>query len=324
MPDLYSAPPAAVAVQSAVSRHCLTVHGQPMSYLETGRRSDRPVVVLVHGLGSNAGTWLDLMALLGPHVHVIAPDLLGHGESGAPRRGDYSVSGHASRLRDLLRALGLPRAAVVGHSFGGGVAMSFVYQFPERAESLVLISSGGLGPELSLALRAACLPGVALTAQSLTTLAPGWIVHLARYGATRMGWAPPLELIRLSRILRSLTDPDARRVFLHTLRGAVSWSGQRLDATDLLYLLAELPTLLIAGRRDRCIPHRHTLLAHQALPGSRLAVLDAGHFPHAEHPEQVTELILDLLASSAVAAPLVAAGAVDPTPAAQGEDRAAS
>lgn len=323
MPDRCPAPPAVIAVQPGVSRHHLTVHGQPMSYLEAGRQSDGPVVVLVHGLGSNAATWLDLMALLGPHVHVVAPDLLGHGQSGAPRRGDYSVGGHASRLRDLLRAMGLARASVVGHSFGGGVAMSFAYQFPERADSLVLISSGGLGPELSLALRAACLPGVALTAQSLTTLAPGWIVHLARYGAMRMGWAPPIELVRLGRILRSLTDPDARRVFLHTLRGAVSWSGQRLDATDLLYLLAELPTLLIAGRRDRCIPHRHTLQAHQALPGSRLAVLEAGHFPHSEHPEQVAELILDLLAAStAAAAATVVVQAAAPAP--HGANRAAS
>jgi pimeloyl-ACP methyl ester carboxylesterase len=112
-------------------------------------------------------------------------------------------------------------------------------------------------------------------------------------------------------------------VFLHTLRGAVSWSGQRLDATDLLYLLAELPALLIAGRRDRCIPHRHTLLAHQALPGSRLAVLEAGHFPHSEHPEQVAELILDLLAaSSAAAAATVVVQAAVPAP--HGADRAAS
>ena len=80
-------------------------------------------------------------------------------------------------------------------------------------------------------------------------------------------------------VRRDHADPDSRRAFLHTLRGLASWSGQRMDATDRLYLLANLPILLITGRPDPCIPHHHTLRAHQPLPGSRLELLDTGHFP---------------------------------------------
>ena len=89
---------------------------------------------------------------------VIAPDLLGHGRSGKPR-GDYSLGAYASGMRDLLACLGIERATVVGHSLGGGIAMQFAYQFPERLERLVLVDCGGLGEEVSLALRAATLPG---------------------------------------------------------------------------------------------------------------------------------------------------------------------
>ena len=89
---------------------------------------------------------------------MIAPDLIGHGDSATPR-GDYSLGAHAASIRDLLAAIGVDRATIVGHSLGGGVAMQFFYQFPQRVERLVLVSSGGLGREVSPLLRSAALPG---------------------------------------------------------------------------------------------------------------------------------------------------------------------
>jgi pimeloyl-ACP methyl ester carboxylesterase len=278
-----------------VVRHRIDLHGRGTSYLEAGRASGGPAVVLVHGLAGNATSWLPVLRRLGRHAHVLAPDLLGHGESAAPHNGDYSVGGHATRLRDLLLRLGLDHTSLVGHSFGGGVAMTFAHQFPERTDTLTLIASGGLGPELSIALRGASLPGVAYAAQGLSRLAPGWVARLARHGATALGIASPGDLDGLGRALHSLADPGTRQAFLSTLRATVSWSGQRLDATDRLYLLAALPTLLVAGRRDACIPFRHTVHAHHLLPHSRLEVLDAGHFPHTEHPHEVADLLVDFL-----------------------------
>ena len=89
---------------------------------------------------------------------MIAPDLIGHGDSATPR-GDYSLGAHAASIRDLLAVIGVDRATIVGHSLGGGVAMQFFYQFPQRVERLVLVSSGGLGREVSPMLRGAALPG---------------------------------------------------------------------------------------------------------------------------------------------------------------------
>jgi pimeloyl-ACP methyl ester carboxylesterase len=278
-----------------VIRHRTDLHGQELSYLEVGSATGGPVVVLVHGLAGNATSWLPVLRRLGEHTHVLAPDLLGHGESAAPPNGDYSVAGHATRLRDLLLRLGLEHASLVGHSFGGGVAMTFAHQFPERTDTLTLIASGGLGPELSIALRGASLPGVAFAAQTVSRLAPGWVARLAHHTATTLGIASAGDLDGLGRALRSLTDPATRQAFLVTLRATVSWAGQRLDATDRLYLLAALPTLLVAGRHDACIPFRHTVRAHQLLPHSRLEVLDAGHFPHTEHPDELADLLADFL-----------------------------
>src|SRR6059036_1184496 len=133
-----------------------TLHGNRVSYRTAG---DGPeVIVLVHGITGSSETWAEVIPALGEEFTVVAPDLLGHGQSAKPR-GDYSLGAYASGLRDLLAAIGHDRATVVGHSLGGGVAMQMAYQFPERCERLVLVSSGGLGREVSFLLRAATLPG---------------------------------------------------------------------------------------------------------------------------------------------------------------------
>ena len=100
---------------------------------------------------------------------MIAPDLLGHGDSDKPR-GDYSIAAYANGMRDLLSVLDIEQATVVGHSLGGGIALQFAYQFPERCERLALVGSGGLGPELSAGLRAATLPGAELVLPALTVV----------------------------------------------------------------------------------------------------------------------------------------------------------
>src|SRR2546428_4529517 len=117
-----------------------------------------PRAVVTHGRLTTSSHWQSVALNLASEYTVIAPDLIGHGDSAAPR-GDYSLGAHAASIRDLLAAIGIERATVVGHSLGGGVAMQFFYQFPQRVERLVLVSSGGLGPEVSPLLRAAALPG---------------------------------------------------------------------------------------------------------------------------------------------------------------------
>ena len=132
-----------------------TLHGHRVAYRQAG---SGPVVVLVHGITSDSSTWRRVMPYLARRFTVIAPDLIGHGESDKPR-GDYSLGAHASGLRDLLVSLGHDRATFVGHSLGGGIAMQLSYQFPEMCERLVLVDSGGLGRDVSPLLRAATLPG---------------------------------------------------------------------------------------------------------------------------------------------------------------------
>jgi pimeloyl-ACP methyl ester carboxylesterase len=230
-------------------------------------------------------------APLAERFTVVAPDLLGHGESATPR-GDYSLGAHASGARDVLTALGIDRVTVVGHSLGGGIAMQFAYQFPERCERLVLVSSGGLGREVHLLLRAAALPGAdyvlpALTSARLLDVGRG-LGGLLR----RLHVEPSGDLQVLAHGFASLDNAGSRQAFLHTVRSVIEPGGQRVSAQDRLTLAALLPTLIVWGERDSIIPVSHGAAAHEAMPGSLLEIFPAaGHMPHDADPDRFVELL---------------------------------
>jgi pimeloyl-ACP methyl ester carboxylesterase len=273
----------------------IELHGHCVAYRCAG---SGPVIVLVHGITSTSATWERVMPALAKRFTVIAPDLLGHGGSAKPR-GDYSLGAYASGVRDLLIALGHERATFVGHSLGGGVAMQLAYQFPERCERLVLIDSGGLGSEVNFLLRLATLPGAELV---LPLLASERVLGAGRgvgrfFG--RLGLKVHTDVAEMARGHASLADREARAAFVHTLRTIVDPIGQRVSATDRLYLAEEMPFLIVWGRRDSIIPVEHAHSVHQRVPSSRLEIFDdAGHFPHIDEPLRFVEVLTDFIDST--------------------------
>ncbi len=277
----------------------ITLHGHEVSYREAGEGEP---IVLLHGITGSSETWLDVFAGLAERYSVIAPDLLGHGHSAKPR-GDYSLGAYASGIRDLLAALGYENATVVGHSLGGGIAMQMAYQFPERCDRLVLVSSGGLGGEVNLLLRAATLPGSELVLPVLVSAGLVDSVNAVIGALGRVGLRGGPDLEEMWRGFSSLADSEARQAFLHTLRSIVDITGQRVSATDRLYLAAEVPTLLIWGERDRIIPLEHGIAAHDSIPGARLEVFEnAGHFPYRDDPKRFVDALDEFMVSTEPAA----------------------
>ncbi|HEX2392492.1 MAG TPA: alpha/beta fold hydrolase [Solirubrobacterales bacterium] len=257
-----------------------TLHGRSVTYAEAGKG---PVLLLIHGMGGTFENWQEVVEPLSRHHTVIAPDLPGHGASG-PGGGDYSIGAFAAGLRDLLLALGHKRATVVGHSLGGGIAMQFAYQFPEMVERLVLVSSGGLGPEVSPLLRAATLPGADLFISATAAIGSKIVPTLAR-GLAMIGLRPSADLHEVIRGYGTLTDPVRRTAFLATVRAVLGTGGQRVDASDRLYLAEAMPMLIVWGAEDPIIPAHHGEDAHERIPGSRLEIFDGvGHMPQIETP----------------------------------------
>ncbi len=275
-----------------MEREEIVIHGHRVSYRQAGWG---PVIVLIHGITGSSDTWLEIIDELAEEHTVVAPDLLGHGESAKPR-GDYSLGAYASGIRDLLAALGHDRATVVGHSLGGGVAMQMAYQFPERVERLVLVSSGGLGREVNVLLRAAALPGSEFVLPLITARGIVDWTNAAAGFLGRLGLRPGADLEEIWRGFSSLSDVEARAAFVHTLRTILDPGGQRVNATDRLYLAAEMPSLIVWGERDPVIPYAHGLRASEAMPGSRLVSFpDAGHFPHRDNPRRFSRALLDFM-----------------------------
>ncbi len=268
------------SVMSTVSRRTATLHGRTVTYIETGAG---PVLLLIHGMAGCYENWQEVIEPLARHHTVVAPDLPGHGGS-APGAGDYSLGALAAGLRDLLVMRGHEHATLVGHSLGGGIAMELAYHFPELAERLVLVASGGLGPEVSAVLRAAALPGANLFIAATAGTASKAGSAIGR-GLAAVGLRPTPDVAEVARGYASLTDPDRRAAFLATVRSVISSRGQSVDASDRLYLAQRVPVLIVWGARDPIIPVRHGEQAHKAIAGSRLEIFDGvGHMPQLEAP----------------------------------------
>jgi pimeloyl-ACP methyl ester carboxylesterase len=285
-------------VRASFERRQVAVHGHSVAYRRGGSGE---AVVLIHGLAGNSKTWKDVMPALATGWDVIAPDLLGHGESAKPM-GDYSLGAHASGLRDLLLTLGVQHATIVGHSFGGGVAMQFAYQHPEMCDRLVLVGSGGLGREVSWLLRLVTLP---LAEQTMPLLFQRRVAD-AGIAVSRFLHRRGLRAPHVGEMLRSyasLAGAENRKAFVRTIRTVIEPSGQTVSALDRLYLAAHVPTLIVWGANDQIIPVAHAHAAHVAIAGSRLEILpDLGHFPHTQDPERFVEVLVDFLTTTPASA----------------------
>jgi pimeloyl-ACP methyl ester carboxylesterase len=272
----------------------LELHGDRIAYRDAG---DGPTLLLIHGMAGSSATWQAIIPQLSKKFRVIAPDLLGHGMSAKPR-GDYSLGAFAVFLRDLLDELGVDRATVIGQSLGGGIAMQFAHQHRDYCERLALIGSGGLGPDLSPLLRLLSAPGAEFI---LPVVAPQPVLNLGnKLGSwlTSAGIQSP-RAGQMWTAYSSLSDSQTRRAFLRTLRSVVDYRGQAVSALNKLHVAEGLPVVLIWGENDRIIPVAHAYAAHEAVPGSRLEVLEGlGHFPHVEAPMAVADILETFIAST--------------------------
>lgn len=276
----------------------IEIHGERIAVRDEGPvEGDAEALLLIHGMAASSQVWRAILPQLAKKYRVIAPDLLGHGQSSKPRT-DYSLGAFAVGLRDLLDELGVESATVVGHSLGGGIAMQFLYQHPDYCRRLVLISSGGLGPEVGLILRLLAAPGAELI---MPVIAPSAVL---RAGSAVRSWLGSLGLrsprgAELWNAYASFSDRQTRDAFLRTLRSVVDYRGQSVSALNRLNLRDGLPILAIWGEEDAIIPVEHAYSALKARPDCRLEVLPGvGHFAQVEAPGEVVGLIDDFISTT--------------------------
>src|SRR3954453_17948819 len=285
--------PMTAAVEQFAQYEEIELHGHRVNFQTAG--SGDELLVLLHGITSTSDAWRDVMPVLAERYTVIPPDLIGHGRSAKPR-GDYSLGAYAAGVRDLLALLGFDRGTVVGHSFGGGIAMQFSYLFPEYVERMALISSGGLGREAHPMLRAAVLPG---SDWVLPLLAREWSVKAGdavRSGAAKLGIEAGPDIAEFARGYASLTEEGASDAFIHTMRGVIDHEGQRVSALDRLYLADQMPTLIVWGDSDPVIPVEHGRNAHRIVEHSRyVEIAGSGHWPMLDAPDRIVQELTEFM-----------------------------
>jgi len=245
------------------------VDGLPVRYFAAGRAPNgamtAPVVVLVPGLGDAAETWARVMPALARHGRVLAPDLAGFGRTPIPREGmHFSVL--VAYLAVFLDALGVGRAALVGNSLGGAVAIRYAATHPDHVSHLVLLNSAGLLHNVPAVLT----PATRAVAQELVAVSTG---------STRR-----LPGFVLDAFVRQSSRP-AQRAYL--------------GGTEVTDVTADLPrvtapTTLVWGERDRLIPLSHGRRLRDGIAGAELIVLPGvGHLPQADAPDRVVAIVRD-------------------------------
>lgn len=267
----------------AVEEHNVEVDGLTIRYIAAGEGLP---LLLLHGAGDNSLDWRWVLPALARRHRVYAPDLPGSPDSARPAA-DYSPAFFERFVAGFLDALGIGRAAMVGNSLGGLIALRVALSEPARVTALVLVDSAGLGSEVNPAFTSVNVPGLGETAM------PFWRTPVGAYqrawGRTTLLFArPPGGVPRewLAEQCRLAQSPGYLEAHLSVLRALVSPLGQREVLVERLPSL-EVPTRVVWGSRDRVFPERQAREATAHLREGSLALIpNCGHMPHVECPDR--------------------------------------
>jgi len=267
----------------------VTVDGISVRYAVRGAG---PPVVLLHGFCEFLETWDLNLRALSQHFRVYALDLPGHGLSDKPYL-DYTISFFAGFIIDFMHSVGIDRASLVSHSFGGAIAISITVGFPEQVDRLVLESSFGLNNDVTLLHKLCSIPvlaGAERTGSAVST-------HLEQRIGVEFHNPDPIvrEIVRRSYLFMQM--PEARRVMLNVMHNWVNVDGLRPEVVMLDRLsLVKAPTLFIHGDRDDIHPLELSQHAQRLVPNSRLKVFNScGHCPHLERAAEFNHEVLAFL-----------------------------
>ena len=264
--------------------------GLRLHYLEEGRG---PATALIHGLGGFAESWRHNIPELARHGRVIALDLPGSGRSGKPRRA-YTLEFLARALEGLVRALGLDRVRLVGHSMGGAVAARYALDHPGRVERLALLGAAVPGFDLrpSWIYRTLSLPGLGEMLSRLITR------RVCAAGLERCFARPDAEEIRffVEHEYAARASREGRAAYLSLLRSVEADFTLGADAYRAALRDLGRDVLVVHGLQDRVIPLAHARRVAEGLGVEQPRWLDrCGHFPQIEHPETVNAYLRDFL-----------------------------
>lgn len=261
------------------------VDGVRVHYQEAGDPR-APALVLIHGFASSTLVWSKVfLRFAEAGYRVIALDMLGYGYSAKPRNGEYTIPGQAKLLIRVLDALSIPRAILVGSSYGGAVAATCALDYPDRVERLVLVGTVSNNRPLEFKLmRVFSSPLFGDVVSPLLISSRRLLRRRMKRVYDRHAWV--MDERRVDARHLPLRAAGTHRAIIRTVRG---WDAERISRDA--HLIGQ-PTLLLWGENDREIPLADGERLHEEISGSRFIVfLNCGHLPHEEYPEAFTEVV---------------------------------
>jgi pimeloyl-ACP methyl ester carboxylesterase len=267
---------------------CLQADDLQVRFWHTG---SGPAIVLVHGLLGYSFSWRGVIPILAPEREVFVPDMPGAGFSECRAGLDFHLIGAARRLLAFLDAAGIGSCDLVGSSYGGSTAVMLAGLAPSRISSLVLVSPANpwsrIGRKRLAFLRN---PLVALLFPTLARAA-----HLTHKYLVRRMWGDPALVTEetLDGYLRPLVRPG---VFEHACKIVQTWHEDMKELESTISKIAEVPTLLVWGSKDRVVDLQSAEIIAQRLPHARIEVMKgAGHLPYEESPEEFSCIVREFL-----------------------------
>lgn len=272
----------------------LTVRGLRSPVLSAGDASSNTAVVAVHGNPGSGEDWRGLLAAVGERHRAVALDLPGFGQSDKPRDFDHSVAGYAAHLEAALEELGVGRAHLVLHDFGGPWGLAWAAQHPERVASIVLIDTGVLvGYRGHWLARVWVTPGLG-EAVMATDPHPRLFGALLEHGYPGKSRPPRLPRVFVDRMAHDF-DADTRRAVLRLYRSVVRNAHEVPRLASALRGL-DCPVLVVWGGRDHYIGVEHAMRQREVFEHARVVVLPgSGHWPMIDDAATVQGLVADFL-----------------------------
>lgn len=283
--------PAETPQLAPVTESAVTIGGVRSPYLHAGPIDADEAVVFVHGNPGPARDWRRLLARAGVFARALAPDLPGYGDADKPDRFDYTVDGYARHVGGILDALGIRRAHLVLHDFGGPWGLAWAAEHPDRFASVTLINCGVLrGYRWHYLARVWRVPVLGEAFLRISTFPA--LRLLLRHGNPR---GLPLEV--LQRIYRDYKDPAVQRAVLRLYR-ATNDPGAASEALHHRLRPLDRPALVVWGARDPYLPVRYAQRQRETFPRAEVVVLaDSGHWPMIDNPVAVEAPVLRFLSA---------------------------
>jgi 4,5:9,10-diseco-3-hydroxy-5,9,17-trioxoandrosta-1(10),2-diene-4-oate hydrolase len=289
-------------VETNIKEQHIDVNGLTISYLESGNDDNsesetrHPPLVLLHGNGESAFDWRWVLPKLGTRYHVYAPDFPGTGQSSKPDR-VYSIDFLTRITLDLLTALNIEQAILVGNSLGGLISLRIALNYPEKVAALILVDSAGLGSAVSPLLTQMTLPlygdvAIALSKNTINAKLRVWARTALLFANPQ---AAPQEWIAVQEQLTQ--TPGFLEATLSSLRSLSSVFGQHSVLLDDLPQL-QMPTQVIWGEKDLVLPTYQAKDAISRLQKGYLSIIPGtGHVPHLEQPDLFVDAIYSFLSN---------------------------